>query len=298
MPPLFDLQFESLESILATVEDCQSTLGWLDISSGSFRLNINGQALFDYHPKRVQAWLSDLEYCCYLRLSGLQAQDVDYSISSFYLALQDTLPFLSDSVPKLAHDLYLCSMEAQQDYLNLWEEREDTLAQQIGVEAASEQSSCGFRYFYENSFTDFGISIPETHAWRYGDDVYIRINSMASTENGEPCFAYPQHCVYRLPYRRFINEYRQFAQRYLDGMKRGIKALRPLLPSPAENPYGNFESFMASHQHFQNELEAKLTAIHPQSWDEVWQANQAAGIDLAVVVEKWQNHRLPIIDVQ
>lgn len=95
-----------------------------------------------------------------------------------------------------------------------------------------------------------------------------------------------------------INEYRQFAQRYLDGMKRGIKALRPLLPSPAENPYGNFESFMASHQHFQNELEAKLTAIHPQAWDEVWQANQAAGIDLAAMVEKWQKHRLPIIDVQ
>ena len=71
MPPLFDLQFESLESILATVEDCQSTLGWLEISFGSFRLNINGQSLFDYHPKRVQAWLNDLEYCCYLRLSGL-----------------------------------------------------------------------------------------------------------------------------------------------------------------------------------------------------------------------------------
>ena len=45
------------------------------------------------------------------------------------------------------------------------------------------------------------------------------------------------------------------------------------------------------HQHLQNELEAKLTAIRPQSWDEVWQANQAAGIDLAAMVEKWQKHR-------
>lgn len=52
---------------------------------------------------------------------------------------------------------------------------------------------------------------------------------------------------------------------------------------------------MAVHNHLQDELDATLNIIKPQAWQDVWQANQAAGIDL--VVEKWQKHRLPVVDV-
>lgn len=297
MSPIFDLRFKNLKSVLARAEELQSPVNWLSISSGSFRLMINGQSLFEYHLKRVQEWLRDLEYRQYLQLSGLWAQDVDYMVDSFYIELNSALPFLSDSVPTLVHELYLCPMEAQLDYRDLWADQEDALAQKIGKKAASEQSNCAVQYFYENSFTHLGVDIPETHAWRYGDDVYIRINSMERIENGEPCFAYPQHCVYRLPHSRFINECRQFFQSYLDGMKHRIETLRPILPTPEESEYRSFESLMAVHNRLQDELDATLNIIKPQAWQDVWQANQAAGIDLVAVVEKWQKHRLPVVDV-
>ena len=85
MSPIFDLRFENLKSVLARAEELQSPVNWLSISSGSFRLMINGQSLFEYHLKRVQEWLRDLEYRQYLQLSGLWAQDVDYTVDSFYI---------------------------------------------------------------------------------------------------------------------------------------------------------------------------------------------------------------------
>ena len=55
---------------------------------------------------------------------------------------------------------------------------------------------------------------------------------------------------------------------------------------------------MAVHNRLQDELDATLNIIKPQAWQDVWQANQAAGIDLVAVVEKWQKHRLPVVDLQ